>query len=120
MRKYADLFMNYVIEHQDEIRYCGEKYDYYTNAYVFKLRSPKKLFGIIPINYRFIIYDNINNDEDIIDIIDVDVFYHGGVRFDLDIEEHKNFVKFLGEKFRTIYNKWCKEDEEKEFRRLIE
>lgn len=117
MKKYKQMFVHYIKEHEKEIRYCGEKFDEYSTWYVFKMPSPIKFFGFI-INYRFTIFNK--PDDEIIKsqyIIDVDTIFNTGIR--LNYEEDKELIDFLSEKFKQIYKQYKKDEFKKRLKRLL-
>ena len=119
MQEYRDKFIKYVIAHQDEIRYCGERYVDFGFEYVFKMPSPKKFLGIFKLNYRFTIYDNLEFPIEIIKIIDVDTIVHAGVRFELG-KDTEEFMRLLTTIFKRAFVKWHKEYAEQCLKDMVE
>ena len=118
MKKYKNIFINYIKEHQNEIKYSGEHYADFGSIYVFKLRCPKKFLNIFPINYRFIVYDRPDND--IITkyyLIDIDTIFHKGIR--LNYNEDKELILFLANKFKILYRNYLKVKYEKRLKAMV-
>lgn len=121
MKKYKDIFIDYVKEHLKEIRYCGEHYSYfsYSSYYVFKLRCPKKFLGIFPINYKFIIYakpDDIRINKYF--LVDVSTLFHTGIR--LNCNDDYELIKLLAYRFVEAYNRYRKKIYTESFKALVE
>ncbi len=117
MKKYKQMFIHYIKEHEKEIKYCGEKFDEWDRMYIFKMPSPIKFFGFT-INYRFTIFNK--PDDEIIKrqyIIDVDTIFNTGIR--LNYEEDKELIDFLSEKFKQIYKQFKKDEFKKRLKRLL-
>ena len=118
MKKYKEIFIDYIKEHIHELKYCGERFDEWSDWYIFKLRCPKKFLGIFPINYKFIIYDR---PDDIritkYFIVDVSTLFHTGIR--LEYNEDKELITLLAHGFVEAYNKYRKKLYNKRLKAMI-
>lgn len=120
MNKYKNIFIDYVKEHLNEIKYCGERWSEfsYSSYHVFKLRCPKKFLGIFPTNYKFIIYDK--PDDIRINkyfLVDISTLFHTGIR--LDYNEDAELIKLLAYGFVKAYNKYRKKIYIKRFKNIV-
>lgn len=117
MKKYKRMFIHYIMEHQNEIKYAGRNCDGVVPEYIFKMPSPVKLF-CFTINYRFTIYDK--PDDNIIKtryIIYVDTIFNTGIK--LNYDDDKELIDFLSEKFKQIYKQYKKDEFNKRLKRLL-
>lgn len=117
MKKYKQMFVHYIKEHEKEITYSHKNCSGVVPLYIFKMPSLVKFFGFT-INYRFTIFNK--PDDEIIKrqyIIDVDTIFNTGIR--LNYEEDKELIDFLSEKFKQIYKQFKKDEFKKRLKRLL-
>lgn len=120
MKLYKDLFVEYVKDHRNEFTY-HEDYGDTGIKYVFMLPSPHKLFGIFPIKFKFITYDNPEDFENGIRynryIIDIKTIFWNGIR--LEYDKDREFIELLSDIFQETYKRTIRERRTNKFIKLF-
>lgn len=121
MRMYKDLFIEYVKEHRNEFTYKEIYKDYSGKQYIFMLPSPHKLFGIFPIKFKFITYDDPDDFEMGIRynryIIDIKTIFWGGIR--LECDKDREFIMLLSDIFQETYKRHLRDERTNKFLKLF-
>ena len=118
MKKYSKLLVDYIKEHHDQLRYCGENYDMCGFEHVFKMPCPKKFLGIFSINYRFKIYSH--PEDEIVKknyVVDIDTIFHHSIRINYNTD--RELIDFLLKKFKQAYKKYIENENKKYWKELI-